>query len=147
MVLDRRRAGQPGHRQLCRRPGRGGGPLPWDDLAGRTWRLDDGLSGHAFEREGDELAANGLYVRLEPWGVNVFVVSDATVPAAPPTHGGGAPTRVPWSSHGDWQPAADRPDPVAALQAGNADRLANLVPIRFGRMAATRSPSIAAPPR
>ena len=41
------------------------------------------------------------------------------------------------SSHGDWHPAADRPDPVAVLQAGNADRLANLVPIRFGRMAAS----------
>ena len=95
------------------------------------------MSGESFEREGDEMAAQGLYVGLEPWGVNVFAVSDATVPVASPTHGRAARTRVPRSSHGDWQPAADRPDPVAVLQAGNVDRLANLVPIRFGRMAAT----------
>ncbi|GAA4363989.1 DUF2252 domain-containing protein [Nocardioides caricicola] len=41
------------------------------------------------------------------------------------------------SSHGDWTPAPDRPDPVGVLNAANADRLPDLVPIRFGRMAAS----------
>lgn len=44
---------------------------------------------------------------------------------------------IPRSGHGDWRPAADRPDPVEVLQAANADRLPDLVPIRFGRMAAS----------
>src|SRR5690349_5961978 len=44
---------------------------------------------------------------------------------------------VPRSSHADWSPAADRPDPVEVLSAANADRLPELVPIRFGRMAAS----------
>jgi len=42
--------------------------LPWGPtLAGRTWLLVDGLSGETFEREGDELAAAGLFVGLDPW--------------------------------------------------------------------------------
>lgn len=41
--------------------------LPWGDVAGRRWRLFDALSGEHFERDGDELAAAGLYVALEPW--------------------------------------------------------------------------------
>jgi len=41
---------------------------------------------------------------------------------------------VPRSVHGEWSPAADRPDPVALLQAQAATRLQELVPIRYGRM-------------
>jgi hypothetical protein len=41
--------------------------LPWDDLAGRSWGLHDRLSGASFEREGDELASEGLYVGLDGW--------------------------------------------------------------------------------
>jgi hypothetical protein len=41
--------------------------LPWDDLPGRTWSLTDALSGQAFDRAGDELAADGLYVGLDGW--------------------------------------------------------------------------------
>jgi uncharacterized protein (DUF2252 family) len=40
----------------------------------------------------------------------------------------------PRSTHGDWAPAADRPDPVAVLQAQAVTRLPELVPIRYGRM-------------
>ena len=39
--------------------------LPWGDLAGRTWSLADGLSEDRFERSGDELAGEGLYVALK----------------------------------------------------------------------------------
>jgi uncharacterized protein (DUF2252 family) len=41
---------------------------------------------------------------------------------------------APRSVHGEWSPAADRPDPVALLQAQAATRLQELVPIRYGRM-------------
>ena len=41
---------------------------------------------------------------------------------------------VPRSSHADWSPGEDRADPVAVVQAANADRLQSLVPIRHGRM-------------
>ena len=42
--------------------------LPWDDLAGRTWSLDDRLSEDCFKRSGDELAREGFCVALEGWG-------------------------------------------------------------------------------
>ena len=42
--------------------------LPWDDLAGRGWTLADRLDGRRFERDGDALAGDGLYVALGPWG-------------------------------------------------------------------------------
>ena len=41
---------------------------------------------------------------------------------------------TPRSSHADWQPAADRKDPVDILTAQDTDRLQFLVPIRHGRM-------------
>src|SRR5262249_53510724 len=39
------------------------------------------------------------------------------------------------SSHGDWEPAANRPDPVAVLEEQGTSRVAELLPIRYGRMA------------
>ncbi len=41
--------------------------LPWNNLAGRAWRLTDVLSGDTFEREGDEMHVTGLYVDLPAW--------------------------------------------------------------------------------
>ena len=41
--------------------------LPWDDLGARAWELSDRLSGQTFERDGDELSGQGLYVALDPW--------------------------------------------------------------------------------
>jgi uncharacterized protein (DUF2252 family) len=38
------------------------------------------------------------------------------------------------SSHGEWAPAADRPDPVGLLQQQALSRVPELVPIRHGRM-------------
>lgn len=43
----------------------------------------------------------------------------------------------PRSSFGDWHPAADRPDPVEILQEQARDRVPELLPIRYGRMAAS----------
>jgi uncharacterized protein (DUF2252 family) len=48
-----------------------------------------------------------------------------------------ARARAPRTSHGEWTPAADRPDPVALLQQQNETREQDLVPVRHGRMMAT----------
>jgi uncharacterized protein (DUF2252 family) len=48
--------------------------------------------------------------------------------------GKAARTRVPRSSHGRWEPAGDRPHPVALLEEQAATRVPGLVPIRYGRM-------------
>ena len=45
--------------------------------------------------------------------------------------------RVPRRSHAAWQPAADRPDPIALLEQQARERSQDLVPIRYGRMAAS----------
>ncbi len=41
------------------------------------------------------------------------------------------------SAHGEWGPAPDRPDPIAVLEAQATSRVPELVPIRYGRMAAS----------
>jgi hypothetical protein len=41
--------------------------LGWPDLAGRGWRLTDLLGDAEFDRAGDELAGQGLFVALPPW--------------------------------------------------------------------------------
>jgi hypothetical protein len=46
--------------------------VPWDDVAGQIWRLDDVLSGDVYERDGTEIAADGLYIQLSPWGFHVL---------------------------------------------------------------------------
>jgi uncharacterized protein (DUF2252 family) len=45
--------------------------------------------------------------------------------------------RVPLELFGGWKPAADRPDPLALLEAQSQGRIRALVPIRYGRMAAS----------
>ena len=52
-------------------PASGHVSLPWDDLRGRSWRLDDVFGGEGYERSGDDLR-DGLYVALDPWGWNLF---------------------------------------------------------------------------
>jgi uncharacterized protein (DUF2252 family) len=42
--------------------------------------------------------------------------------------------QVPLSSHGDWAPEADRPDPISLLQAQDEVRVQQLLPIKYGRM-------------
>jgi uncharacterized protein (DUF2252 family) len=43
--------------------------------------------------------------------------------------------KVPRSSHAEWSPAPDRPDPLSLLAEQNRSRLQHLVPLRFARMA------------
>jgi len=45
--------------------------------------------------------------------------------------------QAPRSSHGDWAPAAGRPDPLDLLQAQDEGRLQYLLPIKYGRMLAS----------
>jgi uncharacterized protein (DUF2252 family) len=45
--------------------------------------------------------------------------------------------QVPRSSHAQWAPPQDRPDPVAILEEQARTRVPDLVPIRYGRMAAS----------
>jgi hypothetical protein len=60
---------------LADAPAAGQVHLPWDDLRGRTWSLEDLLCGDRFERDGDQLAGDGLFVRLPPWGFHVLAWS------------------------------------------------------------------------
>jgi uncharacterized protein (DUF2252 family) len=46
--------------------------------------------------------------------------------------------KVPLEAHAEWEPPADRPDPIALIERQNESRVAELVPIRHGRM--SRSP-------
>jgi hypothetical protein len=46
--------------------------LPWDDLSGREWRLNDLLSQAVYERAGDAMRQPGLYVGLVSWGFHLL---------------------------------------------------------------------------
>lgn len=46
--------------------------VPWGDGAGEKWRLTDALSGVSYDRSGDEMRGEGLYVELGPWDCNFF---------------------------------------------------------------------------
>ena len=55
-------------------------------------------------------------------------------PAERVARGKAARNATPRSSHGRWEPATNRPDPVALLEEQGASRVPELVPIRYGRM-------------
>jgi uncharacterized protein (DUF2252 family) len=48
--------------------------------------------------------------------------------------GKAARNKVPRVSHGTWEPAVNRPDPIALLEEQAESRIPELVPIRYGRM-------------
>ncbi|MFJ7905983.1 DUF2252 domain-containing protein [Kitasatospora sp. NPDC096204] len=58
-----------------------------------------------------------------------------TTPAERRRRGRAARERVSRSAHGRWIPAAERPDPLDVLERQGEDRIARLLPIRYGRMA------------
>ena len=50
--------------------------LPWPDLDGRRWRLQDLMGPAVYDRDGGDLARQGLYLGHMPaWGYHVFAVS------------------------------------------------------------------------
>ena len=50
-------------------------PLPWEDLAGRTWQLTEAFTGETYAHDGQELHQPGLFVDLEAWGFHFFQVA------------------------------------------------------------------------
>jgi glycosidase len=48
--------------------------LPFQEFSGHLVKLQDLLTGEVFERQGDDLVHNGLYLDLPAWGVHVFQV-------------------------------------------------------------------------
>jgi hypothetical protein len=63
---------------LSDRPAQARIVLPWPSLGGQSWRLLDLLSGRTFDRSGDEMAKEGLYVDLPAWGSHLFAVTAAS---------------------------------------------------------------------
>ena len=51
--------------------------MPWRDLDGRTWRLQDLTGPSVYDRPGGELTWRGLYLDMPAWGYHVFAVSPA----------------------------------------------------------------------
>jgi hypothetical protein len=49
--------------------------LPFGDLAGAQWRLQDQLDDAVYDRDGSDLQARGLYVDARPWQASVFAVT------------------------------------------------------------------------
>src|SRR5215471_380475 len=45
--------------------------------------------------------------------------------------------KCPRSSHADWKPPHNRPDPLRLLEKSNEGRIPELIPIRYGRMVRT----------
>jgi glycosidase len=46
--------------------------LPWNELYGKTWQLDDILNDSRYERNGNDMLNQGLYVDLGPWQFHLF---------------------------------------------------------------------------
>jgi hypothetical protein len=59
---------------LSTEPADGRVGLGWTDLRGRGWNLTDLLDDRVYERSGDELADQGLFVALPPWGCHLLAM-------------------------------------------------------------------------
>jgi len=46
--------------------------IPWADLAGSHWRLQDRMSSASYDRDGDDLRSRGLFLDMMPWQAAVF---------------------------------------------------------------------------
>jgi hypothetical protein len=46
--------------------------LPFGDLSGRRWRIEDQLETAAYDWNGDDLAARGLFLDMKPWQAAVY---------------------------------------------------------------------------
>jgi hypothetical protein len=52
--------------------------LPFADLAGKKWKLQDQLSEASYEWNGDDLQGRGLYLDMAPWQAQVFSMCRCT---------------------------------------------------------------------
>ena len=57
---------------LSDRPAQARVRAPWPDVHGEKLRLVDGFSDATFERSGDEIQGEGIYVELQPWAYHFF---------------------------------------------------------------------------
>ena len=64
-------------------------------------------------------------------------MAQVLTPAEREAVGKAARANTPRSSHALWEAPSDRPDPVETLEAQDATRVPELVPIRYGRMLAS----------
>jgi hypothetical protein len=51
--------------------------LPWHDLDGQTWRLQDLTGPAVYNRRGGDMTWQGLYLDMPAWGYHVFAISPA----------------------------------------------------------------------
>jgi uncharacterized protein (DUF2252 family) len=65
---------------------------------------------------------------------NMSEQTNSIKPASPKELGKSLRQQVPRVSHGGWEPAPDRPDPIKLLQEQDTSRLQHLIPIKYGRM-------------
>ncbi|MBX9771595.1 MAG: hypothetical protein K2X29_09505, partial [Candidatus Obscuribacterales bacterium] len=49
--------------------------MPFANLEGSDWRLQDRISSATYDRNGNELQEKGLYLDMPPWQAHVFTVS------------------------------------------------------------------------
>ena len=61
--------------------------------------------------------------------------TDPTAPGGARAHGKAARKRTPRAAHATWEAPHDRGDPIALLERDDEDRLTELLPIRYQRMA------------
>jgi len=54
--------------------------LPFSDLAGREWGLQDVIGANSYDRGGDDLQARGLSLDLAPWQFHVFELRPRPAP-------------------------------------------------------------------
>jgi hypothetical protein len=52
--------------------------LPFTDLDGRQWRLEDHGEGTAYDRDGCDLRRRGLYLDARPWQASVFTLRSSS---------------------------------------------------------------------
>ncbi len=48
--------------------------LPFADLAGKRWRLQDQLTTAGYEWNGDDLHGRGLFLDMAPWQACAFLL-------------------------------------------------------------------------
>jgi hypothetical protein len=46
--------------------------LPFDDLGGRIWRLQDLIGSATYDRDGESLQSRGLFLDVPPWHCHIF---------------------------------------------------------------------------
>ena len=69
---------------LAKLPAQGRVRIPWPALAGQRWHLTDLHPGAVYERDGDELLGEGLYVDLPAAGYHVLRLSKGGAAPHPP---------------------------------------------------------------